>query len=466
MAFFKKESPKLFGVSLLQGEVLHFAVLQVTAAEGRAHCIAKKEFEYLKLTAAERKHEMHLLLSEAGAKNLQFRHLITRDRAFTKQFQFPSRNMNEIKQMLKLRLPREIPSAIDEIVYHFHQIKSDSKIASIQTAVLLFGVSKDAVTHEYDIIRSFGIMPDTIILSTVAFCGYLKKTHDPSRHLPALFLFGNKGKGEALLYDMQGIQLSRTFSYDLMDLAHSTNATVRPILDSIDQGGDERSLSVFLAGELYKTESEWLVTRHTIQALPEVELNPLPLDFLFAAIVGTPEEECEEFNLLPEDIKGKIFTASVQKSWATLRSAVVACCLSALLLSLFFPLRALLGVSYFNRQLSILDREVREVKDISRKVKFLNRLRLDKIRPVDVFVRIHEQAGNDIQLNELEFNSEEKSVRLKGVSISQGSIDRYVKALDGIAWFSKVELQYSESSRDSKDMQFQFSIRASLKAFD
>ncbi len=465
MGIFKKESSRVMGVSLIQGDVLHFAILQIPAG-GRARCIARKEFAYMKLTAAERKHEMHLLLSETGVKNLEYRHIISRDRAFIKNFQFPSKNLNEIKQMLRLRLPREIPSSIDEIVYHFHPIKSESKIATVQTAVLLFGVSKDAVTHEYDIIRSFGIMPDSILLSTIALSGYLRKVHDKSRHLPALFLFGFRGKGEAVLYDLQGVQLSRTFSYDLMDLAHTADAGLRPIFDLLDQNGDERSLSVYLGGELYKTESDWLVTRHTIHALPEVELNPLPMDFLFAAAAETPDEECEEFNLLPDEIKGRIFTASLQKSWATLRSAVVFGCMSAFLLSLFFPLRELLGISYFNRQLSILDPDVREVKEISRKVKFLNRLRLDKIRPIDVFVRLHEQAGSEIQLSELEYNSEDKSVRLKGISISQSAIDRYVKALGGIAWFSKVELQYSESSRDSRDLQFQFAVRGSLRSFD
>lgn len=465
MSIFKKETTQLIGISLLVGESLHFVVVKVQA-NGNAQLLTRKEFLVMKLTAAERKHEMHLLLSGVGAKNVQYRHLMVRDRAFTKQFQFPSRNMAEIKQMLKLRLPREIPSAIDEIVYHFHQIKMESKIANIQTTVLLFGVSKDAVNHEYDILRSFGVMPDHIILTTVALSGYLRKSKDSAHHLPALFLFGNNGKGEALLYDAQGIQMSRTFSYDLTDLAHSTNETIRPILDSLDQGGNESSFSIYLGGELYKTEADWLVTRHTVHALPEAEMNPKPMDFLFMAGAETPEEECEEFNLLPEDIKGRLYVANVQKSWAALRVSIVAFAFSIFLVSLFFSLRALLGISYLNRQISILDPDVREVKEISRKVKFLNRLRLDKIRPIDVFVRIHEEAGSEIQLNELDYNSEEKNVRLKGVSSSQTAVDRYVKELSGITWFSKVELQYSESSRDAKDLQFQFAVRASLKSFD
>lgn len=465
MSIFKKETTKLIGVSLLSGDTLHFSILRIPNG-GNAQFLAKKDFPVMKLTAAERKHEMHLLLSETGAKNIEFRHLIVRDRAFTKQFQFPSRNIAEIKQMLRLRLPREIPSAIDEIVYHFHQIKAESKIANIQTTVLLFGVSKDAVNHEYDILRSFGIMPNHIILTTVALSGYLRKAHDATHHLPALLIFGNRGKGEAILYDAQGIQMSRTFSYDLIDLAHSTEGSIRPIMDSLDQGGDEKSYSIYLAGELYKTESDWLVTRHTIHTLGQAEINPLPMDFLFMAGAETPDEECEEFNLLPEDVKGRIYSANVQKSWTTLRASIVACVVSVFLVSLFFSLRALLGTSYLDRQISILEPDVKEVKDISRKVKFLNRLRLDKIRPIDVFVRIHEQAGSEIQLNELDYNSEDKSVRLKGISTSQSAIDRYVKELDSIAWFSKAELQYSESSRDAKDLQFQFAVRASLKSFD
>jgi len=465
MSIFRKETSKLIGVSLLSGDTLHFAILKILNG-GSIQFLARKDFQVMKLTAAERKHEMHLLLAETNTKNIEFRHLVMRDRAFTKQFQFPSRNMVEIRQMLRLRLPREIPSAIDEIVYHFHQVKSESKIANIQTTVLLFGVSKDAVNHEYDILRSFGIMPNHIILTTVALSGYLRKTHDATHHLPALLLFGDRGKGEAVLFDAQGIQMSRTFSFDLTDLAHSTDQSVRPILDALDQGGDERSYSMYLAGELYKTEADWLVTRHTIHTLPQAELNPLPMDFLFMAGAETPDEECDEFNLLPEDVKGRIYTANVQKSWAALRASLVSCAVAILLVSVFFSLRTLLGVSYLNRQISILNPDVKEVKDISRKVKFLNRLRLDKIRPIDVFVRIHEQAGSEIQLNELDYNSEDKSIRLKGISISQSAIDRYVKELGGIAWFSKAELQYSESSRDAKDLQFQFAVRASLKSFD
>lgn len=456
-----KQAPKFIGISALQKEVLHVAIFRADR-DGSAHLAKKKEFMANGTMVAETKKELAAFLT-GFPKNLPFRHIVQRDRAFTKQFQFPSRSALEIKQMLKLRLPREIPSALEEIVFHFHPIGEEADPAKVQTTVLLFGVSKEAVNQEREALKSYGIHPRQVILSTVALSFALADS-EKAMAAPTLMLYGIGGKGEAILLSRGVIQFSRSFSYDPSEMHLTVQQGVTPVFQTLESEMEIKSCSLYIAGELESMEGAWFGSRTFVNAdIKTSQLQWAPIDFLLNSAARGSWEKCEEFNLVPEEVKRTIEFSKSRQSWSDLRAALTMCVFALLLCFTVLSLRTAVAISVLNRKLTQIEPSVKVTKEVARKVKALRMLQVRKVKPIDLFVSAHQEASGDIRLGEFEYVEKEAQVRLKGAASSQSSIDQYVRSLAGIPWLSRAELQYSESVQGALETQLQFSIRATIK---
>ncbi len=461
MKWLEKSSKKTVGFTLVNGDMLEVALYQLQNGSA-PQLIAKEEFVIKTTPVAERKRLVSAFLSRAGHR-IQFKHLLMRERAFMKQFQFPSRNLAEIKQMLILRLPREIPSALDQIVYHFHPIGGRSQ-ADYQTNVLLFGVSKELIDQERELLKSFGIVPQQILLSSIILSFFIKKKLGPSPGLPRLVLYGANGKGEVILVNDQGVEFSRSFSYDAADLVHSMQDAIQPIFESLEHKEEIKTFDLCVAGDVEKIKDQIFHGSYPnrLSLHPSGE-NISAVDFLLFAGADVCEENFDQFNLLPEEVKQGIAVAKSETHAAHLRVSFILILLILVFISLFSSVRMLLALSSVNQKLSELEPSVRQTKEVSQALQMIHIVKLKKIRPLDLLVQAHAEAPDGVLLNEFEYDDKEEFVRLKGRSDSQALIDQYVRKLSGVQWFSKVELQYSESTNEGGKSQFQFAIQAVLK---
>ncbi|MBI4388014.1 MAG: PilN domain-containing protein [Candidatus Omnitrophica bacterium] len=457
----KKTSKNITGFTIIYGDSLQMALYHLQS-DGTPQLITKEEFALKTTPPTERKRLAHSFLSHGGLK-VPFQHLLMREHAFTKQFQFPSKNQVEIKQMLELRLPRDIPSTIDQIVYHFHPISSESQ-ESIQTDVLLFGVSKDLINQERELLKTFGIVPQQIVLSTIVLSSYVMRKINRRSNFPRIILYGAVGRGEVILVEEQGIQFSRSFNYDSADLIHSVHDTVRPVFEALERKYPKaKTYELYIAGEMEQVKDELFLEYYPNRfSLQPAAGNLSPIDFLLfsAASVYTNEER---FNLLPDEVKQKIALAKSEIDLAKFRFTWIILVVMFALTFLATSLRMAIALSAVNQKLSSLEPSVREIKEISRSAQMLHLVKTQKIRPLDLLVQIHEKSPQGIALTEFEYDEKGGQVHIKGRTDTQAAVDQYVRVLGAVQWFGQVELQYSESTSDGIRSQFQFAINATLK---
>ena len=458
--FEKSSSKKIAGITIATGETLQIALYQIQS-QGDPQLIGKEEFVIKTTPLSERKRLVHSFISRYG-RRIQFQHILMRDRAFTKQFQFPSQNMAEIKQMLALRLPREIPSAIDQIVYHFHPVEHIGK-ENVQTEILLFGVSKDLVNQERELLKSFGIIPQKIVLSTIVLASFVQKKLGGSSGFPRIVLYGAHGKGEVILVNDRGVIFSRSFTYDSADAIHSLQDAIDPIFEALEKKEEISAYDLCVSGDIEKMKGQLFIGRYPNRvSLHPKELTLSPMNFLLFAGANIYGDD-DRFNLLPEEVKQKIAVAKSETHFAELRFALALTLIVFLIVFFATSIRTAIALSAVNQKLVDLEPSVREIKDISRSAQLLNKIKAQKILPLEILAVAHEKSAGSVSLAEFEYDEKEGSVHLKGRTDSQALVDQYVRALSDVEWFSGVELQYSESTSDGVRSQFQFSINAILK---
>ena len=452
-------APKTIGFTLITGGIIQ-AVLYQYKEGGESFLLAREEFS-AQSDSAERKRLGQTFLSKAG-RHARFVHLLMRERALTKQFRFPSNNLEEISQMLALRLPREIPFSLDQIVYHFHPIGEDQP-NNFQTEVLLFGVAKELINQERELLKSFGIFPHQVVLSTVVLSDYVKKKMGATSVLPKAIFYGGGGKGEFVLLRRDRIQLSRSFSYDPLDAVFSIQDETQSIFDSLERQDDTKLFDLCFCGELAKFKDELFAGRFPNRFnLNLADKNLSYIEFFLHAAASTYQEK-RQLNLLPADAKQHLAATKSQDVWSRLRISLVIFAATVILTSVFSSIRMLVAITSLNQKISSLEPSVQATKEIARAVQTLDILKAKKMRALDIFVRVHERASEGISLIEFDYNDKEETVRLKGRADSQSLVDQYVRQLGTLPWFSRVDLQYSESTNEGLKSQFQFSINASFK---
>jgi len=451
--------PKVIGFSLLTGEWLQVALYQYQDGGADPVFLGREEFSS-ELDPLERKKRTQAFFAKGG-RSIRFVHLLMRERVLAKQFRFPSKNMNEISQMLTLRLPREIPFSIDQIVYHFHPIGNNEQ-NNFQTDILVFGVSKEQINSEYELLKSFGVVPNQIVLSTILLGEFAKKKSDASSGLSKIVLYGGGGKGELVVFNRNQVEASRSFTYDPADLIFSVQEALQSSFETFAQQEDTKLFDLYFCGEMVKVKNELFEGRYPnrFNLNPAVQ-NLTYLDFLFYVGANTYREK-REFNLLPQDVKKSKAREEEAGAWGKLRFAFVKLIAVAVLLSLVVSFRMLIAVANLNHKLSSLESSVKTTREVGRAVQALNILKVKKVKPLDILAQVHEKAPNGIVLSEFEYNDKEEVARLKGHADSQAMVDQYVHALSEIAWFGPVALQYSENAKEASS-QFEFSIKASLK---
>jgi len=455
-----QKTPKILGLTVLSGGTLHLALYDLQG--NRPSLIGQDHFATDSTSEQERKRAVGSMLSRVKGK-VHLTHILMRERSFVKQFQLPSRNPDEIRQMVILRLPREIPFSLDQVVFHFHPTQSVQP-TSIQTNVFLFAVTKEIVNQERALLRTFGLDPNQIVLSSVILSRFAHKQVGTTGTAPKVILFGSHGKGELLMVQEQGIQVSRSFNYSGEDLSGSIQEALQPIVESLNREGDTSAYDLCTAGDIDGVRNEILPGRHPSRtSLHPPSSKMSPSEFLLFAGALAYDATYDEFNLLPEEEKTKRAQAETASNWVQLRFASLVFLAIVVVASFIGSARTAIAVSSIHQKLQSLDPSVRETKHIARAVETLYRIEEEKILPLDVMIQVHEKAPIGILLNEMEYNHKDGYVRIKGRAANQSLADQFVRQLEAIIWFARVDLQYSESVTSGLSSEFQFSIQATFK---
>jgi Tfp pilus assembly protein PilN len=279
-----------------------------------------------------------------------------------------------------------------------------------------------------------------------------------------MVLYGGGGRGEVMMVGEGGVRFSRSFNYDVTDAIHSVQEAVHPILESLEQKNDVRAHDLCVAGELEKMKDQLFVGEFPNRfGLPAPSGDVPAVDFLLFAAANIFESAFDDFNLLPEEVKQTIAVEKSAGHTAGLRLSLVALLAALVLTSIFSSLRLVLALSSVNQKLSELEPSIRETKEVSRSIRLMEAVNVRKIRPIDLFARAHEEAPDGILLNEFEYAEKEQLVRLKGRAGDQSLVQQYVRKLEAVPWFSRVDLQYSESTSEGSYSQFQFVVLGLLK---
>lgn len=442
----------------MSGGILHAAIYQHQVQ--KLVLVAKEQFPIEELSVENRKKAFSALMNQ-GRGHIPVTHLVARDKSFIKQFEFPSRNMEEIKQMVALRLPREVPFSLDQITYHIHPVRFLSE-SDVQTSVFLFGITKEMIAQERAVLQTFGIDPKQFVLTSVVLARYVHKQIGTTGTAPKLVIFSERGKGEVAIVSDQSVAVSRTFQYDPDDISTSIPEALQPIIDALNHKEDTSNYDLCLGGDIKSIKNEIFSGSYPNRVnLGGDEAGGGAQQLLMMAAEAY-DGTYEEFNLLPDEDKSRIASADTKRHGYALRFAVILFLGLAAAASFYRSARILIAGQAIQRELKKIEPSIRETKATVRLIQTLYYIEKGKVEPMDLLASIHEQAPDGVLLSEMEYDGKDDFVRIKGKTSNQALVDQFVRQLSQISWLARVDLQYSESAAQSLSPEFQFSIQGVL----
>jgi Tfp pilus assembly protein, ATPase PilM len=158
------------------------------------------------------------LLSNAKIKSAEVVLSIPRQLLTLRVIKLPSQDKNEIKKMVELQVPKQIPWAVEDIVSDYSIIEKDS---SGYSRVLLAVCQKDVIKRHLNILSSCGLKAGGIALSSEGVCRwfrYFSHKNNIKEAKPVVLLDINAQATDICFYHKENLVFTRSVAFGLADL--------------------------------------------------------------------------------------------------------------------------------------------------------------------------------------------------------------------------------------------------------
>ena len=372
----------------------------------------------------------------------------------------PSREEDEIRNMVTLQLDRHLPYAADEMYY---DISVSPSTREGYSHVVLAAMSKGEVNRILSICSSCGVTPDLLTLSSVGtFSAFINAVAQPSQVSGiALIIDSDFDETEFILTDGCVLVLTRSISHapgfhesgqaeDFLDRIFSELQTTIDMARS--KYGFEKISSIQLGpaleqyAERFRKRFPSVSDVKTCDAVRKAAdaLGSMPPDHSIFSVLGMPYIlGVRTINFLPRDVQRE----SLRRASSPERrlSVVLFCCVVAFLAAGIWA-QFYARSSYVNTieaKLTDLDPEAKKISRTVKKIKIIDQIKQGQILPLEIIKELYAVVPRKMFITILEYDVT-TGITVRGFAPELGDVSDFLLILQKSDYFNNAEIKFAK----------------------
>jgi len=396
----------------------------------------------------------------------------------------PSRDPVEIRGMVDINLPRQVPYPKEDIIsgYEINGIDEAG-----YTKVILAIAHREALTKVFDVLDIAGLLPDRIELSSQGILSWFLVNEKPHFSSGELFILLDIDYNftDFLVASKDNLLFTRTISHGFLQLSSDEELQKGKFIYELKQSllnfqseeSGKKPTRIFLSGAVEKIAN--------IDTIISEQLNlPVEKTKVFKNIINSKgvslaqEEDISKLSIssilgLGLDLHRKRiqFVLPEIQIRKNLKERVHHLfILGTLLMYILIIGSAIFLEKTYNRQrllklldsqIQLLGKDVNELDSISKKIKIVKE-RLDtRTSALNYLDYIHKLTPADIRFDVITFEAASK-VTLRGEALQMSDVFKFITALENSGYFKNIETKYTSKRKVAEKEVAQFEINCPI----
>ena len=392
--------------------------------------------------------------------------------AITRNIEVPSRNINEIREIVNLQAGRHTPYSRSEVTADYLSL---GIVKNIYTRILLVIVPRTVVKHFYNLADKMKLKVEKILFGPELVARLAARQAGFGKEAaPDLLAHVARDYTEFLVLSHGLVSFIRSVPFGATQFAaekETSNAQfveeikrtleayqaenigampARVVLEGLIQ--DLGAAEAMLPDQVQMPVKRWLF-HETPSAHPEIEPVGSQDPGSFIAVTAATFF-CEEtfIDLTPEE--GKLRRSLDDRIREVVKTAIsVTVCLGlviAIFLSRLYFMKA--EATILSQRAEPIRKEAESLQESIVRIETIHEHLKARGRPIECLAEIHSLIPDDVYLSEIRYE-EDKKFTIKGTAVLRTSIYSFVDKMEGSPLFSNVEAKFvSGRTQDGKEM--------------
>ncbi|MBM3245278.1 MAG: hypothetical protein FJZ15_05745 [Candidatus Omnitrophica bacterium] len=421
-----------------------------------------------------------LIFSQEKIKTKSVTVCLSRDCVTIKNLHLPSKNQQEINQMLDLHIARVVPYKKDEIVYAYQSLGSDEMGYS---RMILAIAHKDVIKRQERILEKAGLYIEKILLSSYGIWQWVARNNGPEIKGDDLYfiLDFDSTFTDFVIFSQKNLYLTRGIAVGSKAIEDSKEAGLTKLLGEIKQ-----SLIIF-----YKEEINKKITRAfccganmpapylaiiekelgvTVKQLPRVFPDDVlktkgrivPYD---TSITGISELTLQDNKQVISFVLPEMQIRKSVRERA--RDLIILGSLAAYILFVGFAIflsRIYSQYSYLNKlnqRFASIGEETEDLINKSRKNEFIKGYLNQRKIPYIVMYKLQGLITPEVAISSIVIG-EDNSVTLRGQAVQLSDVTKFVASIEKNKFFQDVQRKYMRTKKYKEKEVSDFEITFNL----
>lgn len=423
------------------------------------------------------------ILADLKLKNPKLLGVVSSHIAVTRNIEIPSRDPDEIREILSLQASRHTPYARNEIVIDYIDLGA---FKTAYTKVLFIIVPKVAIMRFYALASKLNIRVEKVVFAPEAISRFLwRRLNLTSEKLPICIVHIDSALSEFIVMYRGSVLFVRSIPIGARHFAAAKEGYLTRFVDELKksmetyQGENIDALptQVYLSGAIGGLEDLDLMVEDsmhlTIKRISDVDLLAMSSSLkekcanqnlsLFPITTSAVQVDDLAVDLSPEESKLK--RALTERSKEIIRAGILVMLLLGLLCFSFITHLYLktARIEQLKKRYEPIRKEAQALEDAYIRVRAVKSHLAMRGESLDALVELSSLVSEDLYLTDMKFDSDGK-MNIKGSSYSKPSIFSLVDALENSNFFRNVQTKYITGRLEKDQEVSDFEIVASVES--
>ena len=421
-------------------------------------------------------------LAEIKLKDPRFIGVVPSRWAITRNIEIPSRDPQEIREIVNLQASRHTPYSRSEIVVDYLNL---GVFKSVYTKILLIIAPRTSVTRFYDILGKSSLSLDRIVFAPEAVARSLsKRLHLDAEKLPSCIVRVDAATSDFMIVSKGNLLFVRNLPVGASHFAEDKQNQLIRFLEELKQSFEtyrnenieQDPVTLFLTGaaggmdnveqmieEILKLTVKRLVEGEGLPIHGEAKPSPAEQTVSFLDVISPPLllEELS-LDLTPEENKLK---RSLEERTKEIIKAGILSMICFGLICFIFLMELIIRkaeILELKRRYGPIQIEAKTLEDAYVQIQAVRSYLKSRGKSMESLAELYDLIPDDIFLNDIRFEEGEK-FSIKGSATSRPSIFAFVGAMEDSKLFRNVQTKYVTGRKEEGKELADFEIVASFE---